>query len=185
MDHYYDVVDDMYIPGRWYLHDPITDEGCEPYEFTAGTPVHLLSKPTIEINRSGFPLDYTRTSFAVPVASPRLAEAFARIAGPDLQCIPVRVGSREGYNILVTTRLVRCIDEQRSEFMKWTEADGRPDLTGDYRMVTKLHVDTTLIPPDIHIFRILGWEVAVIVSNEMVEAAKAIGATGLKLTPVD
>lgn len=130
-------------------------------------------------------LDFTMTAFAVPVASPRLAEAFTRVAGTALQCIPARIGHREGYKILVATRLVRCLDERRSDFLKWTEADGRPDRTGSYRMVTKLHIDATMVPPDTHIFRIADWDGALIISSEMVAAAKAIGATGLKLTPVD
>jgi hypothetical protein len=144
-----------------------------------------LSRPSIEIQHPGLALDFTLTAFSVPVASQRLADAFAQIAGPALQRIPARVGSREGYEILVATLLVRCLDEQRSEYLKWTEADGRPDLMGSYRMVTKLHIDTASVPPDTHIFRIADWEGALIVSNEMAEAAKAIGATGLKLKPVD
>ena len=185
MPRFYDLFDDVYALGRWHLHDPITDEGCEPYEFRVGKPASIRTRPGIAIHYMGAPLDFTLTGFAVPVASPRLADAFAQVAGPALQCIPVRVGSREGYKILVATRLVRCLDERRSEFLKWTEADGRPDRMGGYRMVTKLHIDTTVIPPDTHIFRIAGWRVALIVSNKMAEAAKAIGATGLKLTPVD
>ena len=185
MNRFYEIVDDMYITGRWYLDDPVTDEGCGPHEFKAGKPAHILSTPTIEIRHPGLALDYTRTSFAVPVASQRLAEAFARVAGPALQCIPVRVGSREGYQVLVATRLVRCLDESRSDFIKWTEADGRPDRMGGYRMVTKLHIDTTIVPSDTHIFRIAGWRVALIVSSEMMEVAQVVGAVGPKFIPVD
>ena len=185
MARFYELFDDLYIIGRWHLCEPMTDEGCDPYDFTAGKPARVLSQPNIEIQYVGAALDFTMTAFAVPVASPRLAEAFARIADTALQCIPVRIGHREGYKILVATRLVRCLDERRSDFLKWTEADGRPDRTGSYRMVTKLHIDATMVPPDTHIFRIADWDGALIISSEMVAAAKSFGATGLKLTPVD
>lgn len=184
MDNYYDVVDDIYIPGRWHLYDPINDEGCDPYDFTAGKPARILSKPDIEVQVPGTALDFTLTAFAVPVASRSLAEAFGQIAGTDLQRIPVRVGSREDYEILVATRRVQCLDEQRSDFIKWTEADGRPDRIGQYRSVPKIRLNATLIPPGTHAFRLEGWRVVLIVSREMMEAAKAINAVGPKFRPV-
>ena len=40
--------------------------------------------------------------------------------------------------VLNSLRVLRCIDEERSEFVKWTKQDHRADLAGQYRQITKL-----------------------------------------------
>ena len=94
---YYDMADDLYIPGRWHLRDPINDEGCDPYAFTAGRPAHVRSRPNVEVQVPGVALDFTLTAFAVPIVSRRLAEAFTEVAGSAIQRIPVTVGSKCRY----------------------------------------------------------------------------------------
>lgn len=185
MNRYFDLTDDMYLLGRWHLDDPLTDEGGEPFEFRTGRSVNVRSTPSLAVQVHGAPMDFTLTASLVPVASHRLAEAFAQVAGATLQRIPVRVGSRNGYEILVATQLIRCLDEQRSEFVKWTEADDRPDRMGSYRSVPKIRLNRDLIPHDTHIFRIEGWSIPLIVSGEMMEAARAVDAIGLKFASVD
>jgi hypothetical protein len=181
---YYDLVDDMTLPYRWHLADPVSDEGCDPSDFKRGAPLNIRSTPTIEVNVPGIALDFTLTDLAVPIASHRLATAVTEVAGQDLQCIPVRVGARDKYNILNATRLIRCLDEERSEFIKWTERDGRPDRTGSYRMVTTLVLDPTLIPRGTHIFRIYGWCICLIVSQDVLDAITPLNAIGPIFRPV-
>jgi hypothetical protein len=79
---------------------------------------------------------------------------------------------------------MRCVDDSSSAFIKWEEGDGRPDLTGSYRMVTRLVIDESLVPTDIHLFRIEGWNVAVIVSQVIKDALDEIPATGIAYQPV-
>lgn len=184
MRKFYRLRDDMHIPGRWHLDDPIDDEGSDPRRFTDGVTVDVRSALNIDVQVVGIPLDFTLTAFAIPVASTRLADAFAKIGGIGFQRIPVTVNGQHGYDILNATRLIRCIDESRSEFMKWTEQDHRADLAGQYRSVWRLRIDPTLIPADVHAFRIDFWEVALIVSEELVGASRSINALGPVFQPV-
>jgi hypothetical protein len=181
---YYELSDNPYIPGRWHLCAPINDEGCDPSDFTSGKPARVRSIPNVDIQIPGIMLDFTLTSFDVPIATHALAEAFGKVAVEALQRIPVTVGGRSGYEILNATRRIRCLDEQRSEFIKWTAFDERPDRINQYRMVTKLHINKALVPFDTHIFRIDGWDVALIVSSKLVDIVRSTGATGLAFHPV-
>ncbi len=84
--------------------------------------------------------------------------------------------------MLNAVRVIRCLDEKRSEFIKWTEHDHRADLAGKYRQVTKLVLIPGAIPPDAHIFRVDGWEVALIVSEVVKVAMESVGCFGAKFT---
>lgn len=88
--------------------------------------------------------------------------------------------------VLNALRMVRCIDESRSEFDKFTEDDPvRPDLAGQYSSVPKLIIDPKLIPPDAHFFRIQDWEVALLVSEAVKDAMERVGCVGATFTDVN
>lgn len=185
MAKFYRLLDDLHIPNRWHLGEPVTDKGHDPSKFTAGSSVSINAIPNINVDIPGIALDFTLTTRIVPIATSRLAEIFSNIAGETLQRIPANVGSREGYEILNATQLVQCLDERRSEYTKWTEKDDRPDLTGHYRMVTDLHIDASRVPRGLHIFRIAWWNVVLVVSSELMMAIRSSGALGPKFLPID
>jgi hypothetical protein len=76
------------------------------------------------------------------------------------------------------------LDENRSQFTKWTVNDHRPDLAGEYRMVVNLKVVGSAIPSDAHIFRIKGWLVGLIVSDKVKRAMELAGCLGAKFAEV-
>jgi hypothetical protein len=86
--------------------------------------------------------------------------------------------------VLNSLRVVRCLDEGRSEFIKWTEDDHRADLAGQYRQVTKLVLERSAIPVDAHFFRIDGWLVALVVSEVVKDAMERVGCFGAKFIEV-
>lgn len=77
------------------------------------------------------------------------------------------------------------LDEARSEFIKWTEHDHRADLAGEFRQVTKLVLARDTIPDDAHFFRIAGWEVALIVSEEVKSAMERVGCFGAEFIELE
>ncbi|HRI67498.1 MAG TPA: hypothetical protein PK156_24810 [Polyangium sp.] len=81
--------------------------------------------------------------------------------------------------------MIRCIDERRSEYLKWTKNDHRADLAGHYRQVTKLVLDRKSIPPDAHFFRIEYWEVVLVVSETVKNAMERVGCYGAKFTELE
>jgi hypothetical protein len=169
---YFDMVSDMKLPGRWHLDDPVTDEDPEPWPYTAGKRLISRYRPVVAVQVPGAPIDFTLTPFIVPIVSSRLADLISRHAGDDVQMIPARVGRWDGYYVMNLLRTVRCIDESRSDFRKWTEADGRPDKIGKYRAVDLLRVDVSQIESTTHIFRLEGWKWPIIVSEEVADAIR-------------
>lgn len=82
------------------------------------------------------------------------------------------------FELLNVTDIVDCIDREKSDFVSWTEADGRPDKTGQFRMFSKLRIDV-LRAIGHHIFRIKGWGVALIASQDVVDIFKRLEVTGV------
>jgi hypothetical protein len=179
MSNFYDMKDEIGFPGRWHLADPDCAEGCDASDFRTGRPVSLRTRPDAQVHTPGVMLDFTLTDLAVPIVSSRLARVIRELGDQTIQWIPLTVGGREGYEIINATRILTCLDEERSEFLKWTEADERPDRIGRYRMVSRLVIDPARVPVGSHVFRIWGWYVTLIVSQAVVEAAQQVGAVGV------
>lgn len=176
MRRFYQLRDQVFT-GRWHLGEVTRADGTEP-RLRAGS--HFNGEGTLfaSVTHPGMVLEFCLTSFAVPVASGVLARVVSSAAGPDVQCIPVTIDGNPGMYVLNVVRVVRCLDESRSEFLKWTDRDHRADLAGQYRQVTKLAIDPDAIPSDAHFFRISGWEVAIILSQDVKEAMERVGCVG-------
>ena len=120
----------------------------------------------------------------MPVVTPEICRSLASVAGEAVQCIPVIVDpSLERFEILNVLDLVECVDEERSEITKWTEDDGRPDKIGHYRMITKLVLNEKKIS-DHRIFRVAGWEVALIVDENIKLSLERKKVSGIRFDAV-
>lgn len=177
MIRYFQLRDDLTIRGRWHLSDVRLPAGTEPPLDTC--------KPIIDpeplvgtVSHMGRVLEFTITSFNVPIATSGLAYAVSSVARSDVQCLPIHVADQPGLFALNALRTIRCVNEERSEFIKWTKQDHRADLAGQYRQVTNLVLTAGAIPADAHFFRIEGWRVALIVSEATKEAMQRVGCLG-------
>jgi hypothetical protein len=186
---YFDLEQDMYVPGAWYPDEPTDSAGQEVddvWQFTEGRPVHVEGRLRIPIDVPGTPLDFSTTAVgATPIVHPRVAAVFEQLAPDDVQLLPMEVeGQSEAYSVLVATRLIQCIDDKASRHVEvWTPEDGRPDRTGEYRNVRGLRIDTSKVG-DVKVFRPWGWKLVLIVSEDIKDALERIGATGVKFTEV-
>ncbi len=132
----------------------------------------------------GQPLDFTLTSFNLPIVSRPLARSMKELAGTDLEVLPVELDSHPGYFALNPLLVVECLDEKRTHFLKWKAEDGRPDRVGQYRSVTDLYIESSRVPDRAHVFRVAGWEVALVVSETMRGVMENAGARGAVFTAV-
>lgn len=186
---YFDLEQDLYVPGRWYPDEPTDGQGQEVddlWQFTAGRPVHIEGSLRVPLLRPGKPVDFSTTGAGnTPLLHPRLAAVFADQAPHDVQLLPVEVeGQPEPYVLLVVTRLIQCIDDEASTRVEhWRPEDGRPDRTGTYRNVVGMRLDKTRVG-DAKVFRPWGWRIALIVSEDIKDALERTGATGMKFTEV-
>jgi hypothetical protein len=180
---YFRLVDDVNIPGRWHVGE-ITGADGASHEFDAGAAVDVEGALSAGVTHEGRALEFSLTSFAVPVASRALAEAIADVAGRDVQRIALKLGGRAGFEVLNATRSFDCLDETRSEFVEWTAGDHRADLAGQYRMVPRLHVDARRIPADARLFRVARWSIALVVTEDVKAAMERVGCLGAKFLEV-
>jgi uncharacterized protein DUF1629 len=185
---YFDLFDDIYIPGRWHLDDPVDQQGQElrTWQFVRGDPAHVDGRIRIPIYVPGRPLDFSLLAGAtIPVMHARVAAMFAELAPGDVQLIPVEVdGQSEPYVLLNITRVVKCIDDEASDEVRhWEPGDGRPDKTGQYKSVIGMRIDPSKVG-DSRVFRTWGWSPAIIISEDIKQALESMGATGAKFTEV-
>jgi hypothetical protein len=199
---FFELEDDLYSDGRWYLNRLCDSTGIEldSREFRYGKPVHLgppisaktwkegtpiAARPPLKVlldpDRVGLPLDFTFTNADMPVVGSRVARILAAIAPQDIQQIPVLVESQnEDYNIINVVTVVDCIDVRRSEIQWYTEGNNvRPDKAGMPEMITKLVIDPVRAGEH-HIFRIYGWEIAVVVSDVIKNAFEQSNVSGVR-----
>jgi hypothetical protein len=137
---YYEIDDDKYIPGRWYLRMPRADEAgrgelfdvwrfSEGRYLTIGHPIRMRVKP------DGIALDFSH-AFGIPIVHRRVVALFERLGlQREVQFIPVEIeGQVEPYFILNALQIIRCIDEARcDEVFHWKPEDGEPDRVGQER----------------------------------------------------
>ncbi|NVJ09607.1 hypothetical protein HUW63_30830 [Myxococcus sp. AM001] len=186
--HYFRLNEDVQS-GYWNLGDPVDKQGQEvddPYAFVAGQPVSVSGRLTLPIDEPGRPLDFCTAGIgAAPVVHVRVASLFAELAPDDVQFIPVDIqGAPDQYLILVATKRFRCIDDQASEEVRyWKPEHGQPERVGDYKVVYGMRIDTTKVG-DAKVFRTEGWDIALIVAEEIKQALERLQATGVRFTPV-
>jgi hypothetical protein len=179
---FYDIVSDMHIAKRWFLDEPRTEAGEEVdgRDFTQGRAVKVSGPLFITSYEKGKRLDFTFAAFEYPVVTRRIGNILQGIAGEDIQLIPAHVtGSDEYYDILNVVSVVDALDESRSHVERWTSEMGRPDKIGKYSLVAEIKID----PARTHghrLFRLKGWEIALIASEEVKKALEAEGVTGIR-----
>jgi hypothetical protein len=183
---YHRILDDPLGGRRWYVSLPV-DEGGQDLDWAAlfaGEQPPFVGSLTAPVRKAGTKVAFTLAGFDVPILRADIFRMLQDRLGQDLFGLPVRVGSEaERFFILGTRRVLLCLDEQRSEIVRWKEGDGRPDRVGSYRMVTDIHIDPARAD-GAGLFRIRGWEVALIASSDVKEALQSHGVSGIAFTAV-
>ncbi len=183
---FFELSDDVYIPHRWDLGMPRNSQGqkLDDWQFRLGQPVHIQERLRVPVEGAGKPLDYTEAGVRLPVVHVRVASLFAELAPDDVQLLPVDVaGQPDQYLILVATRLINCIDEEASRFVRWPPKDVAAHLVRRYSIMYELRIDKSKVG-NAQVFRCEGWKTALIVSEKIKDALTAIGATGPKFEEV-
>jgi hypothetical protein len=185
---YFRLKEDMQV-GNWDLGDPLDEKGQEvdnPYVFREGHPVHVKSRLTIPVDEPGRRLEFCTAGLgAAPIVHVRVASLFAELAPDDVQLIPVDVqGQPDQYLILVATKRIRCIDDAASEEVRyWKPEHGQPERVGDYKSVMGMRIDPTKVG-DARVFRTWGWDIALIVSEDIKVALERARVSGAAFTEV-
>ena len=160
--------DDKQFGDRWFLGEPTSENGksIDARLFRYGKAYEGVAPHGVPVQRSGKRIAFNLAAFDMPVVSNEISAILRDIAAKDSEFFPVVVGaSHVEMSIVNVVRRIECVDESRCEdVMKWRPEDLRPDRLGFYRSIGGLRIDPTKTDGH-HIFRIFGWEVALIVSE--------------------
>lgn len=173
--------DHIQYPDQWFLDDPLTADGKEidSRDFTYGLPYRGPLPAVGQIGNAGRELAFTFGAFDMPVVSAEVANIVRQIAPLDVQCFSLSIPRAVGkYQILNAVCSLDCLDEERSEFTVWQESDHRPDLIGQYHTIPTIRIDPHRTG-DHHVFRILNWHVALLVSDTIKDALADIPDLGV------
>lgn len=185
--HYYELLADPEEVSRWYLKSPLDADGNEvnPRIFTQGIQVDFQQQLVLPLRRSGKEVDFNFSDFDMVVTPSSLNSELEALLGSVIQRIPVEIeNSSKRYEILNVSQLVECLDESRSLFTKWAAGDGRPEKIGQYRMIATLKIDPAAVKGR-HLFRVAGWPISMIVSEEVKKFLESRKTSGLKYERVD
>ncbi|CAG9241909.1 conserved hypothetical protein [Burkholderia diffusa] len=170
---------------RWYLGQPATPEGeVLPGTFCKGQPWLDRSPLTVKVRQAGEPANFNHSGFAEYILSAEMMSHLRKILNPvSFQGIPISInGCHEKYEVLNVLDIVDCVDEDNSYFSRWTIDDGRPERVGDYK-ISLLRIDPDrAIGHDL--FRVKGWNIALICSERVKNHLETAGVTGIRFKPV-
>jgi hypothetical protein len=184
---FYRLLADRTASTRWHLKSPLDPSGSEvdPRSFTQGVPVGPQPPLTLPIRREGREVDFNFCDFDMVVTPAVVNAELEELVGPAIQRIAVTVDGRaDEFEILNVCGLVRCVDETRSLLTMWTDADERPEKVGQFRTIVKLKIFAAAADRH-HIFRIAGWPIALIASEEVKGLLEDTGVSGVKYDRVD
>lgn len=180
---FYRILADPHACLRWYLAAPLDAWGREvdPRLFTQGERVSVQGPLEVPLRRQGEVVSFNFGDFDMVVTPVSLNARLESLAGNDVQRIPVKIPNRvaDDFEILNVCRAVSCVDESHSDFVKWSEADGRPEKVGAYRMITKLCLRSDAAAGH-DIFRVAEWPIALIVSERVKKLFEELKITGIK-----
>lgn len=162
---YYRLLDDLRLRNRWFLGDINFLHENDMWNYiSANEVINLQDNYAVDISQKGKPLDLTFGNFEILICNGKAAEIF----GNDVQKISITIkGEVAQYFIIVIKSELDCIDKEQSVFKTWEIGNEiRPDLAGTYQCFSKIVVDPKKIN-DQNIFRIKGFNVAVIVSSKI------------------
>lgn len=183
---YFRLLFDSGARNMWFLDEPVSKDGkpIDAREFIHGRPYTGPTPYRVPIDQPGVRTEVTLAAFDMPVISQRVGKILDQFPRASVERFPVLVGSiGPGYEILNVMVTADCLDEKCSEITRFAASDGRPEKVGQYLMVTNLTINPDRTDGQ-DIFRIRGWEIALIVSEEIKRSIEGMPNLGVVFDPV-
>lgn len=132
--------------------------------------------------------DYPFATGLLPIYSTRLKSLMENLGLKSIQYLPLRIRRRDGakevdgYYIANYLNVIDCLDRERAVYQIWTKDnllfwEKRPYMLGTFRDVTRAVLDSKKIG-DVPIFRLWGWEMMVMVREDVKQTIEEAGITG-------
>jgi hypothetical protein len=183
---FYRLLADPAATSRRFLKAPLDPSGNEvdPRLFTQGRAVDLQPLLKLPLRRHGDVVDFNFCDFDMVVSPTDFNAELEALVGLAIQRFPVVIDEGGEFEILNVCDLVPCVDESRSLYTKWIDADGRPDKSGQFRTIIELKI-TPAAARGHHIFRVAEWPITLVVSDLVKRLFEAKNLSGVKYEPVD
>lgn len=180
---YYRLTDDINFPGRWYLDEVV---GVDNWALAEGKiPTGSRSEFTLQIYKPGRQMDFTLTEvYGIPVVSNLVKNVLVDLPGLKFLFVRVKGNNSSSFFLMLIEKKLDCVDEKQSEFEKFETNDSiRPDKAGQYKGFFKLVIDKTKAAGT-PIFRLAGFDVAIIVNADVKRILDAASVTGTVMSEV-
>lgn len=179
---YYRLNFDSSLRDSWFLGAPCNDrfDEIDPRLFTVGARFEgSVDGFSIPVRQQGKKLPFNLASLDMPVASANVVDAIARQLTLNMQrlAMPIDGENENQYEVLNVLDLLPALDSKNSRIVYWGVDDGRPEMVGRIRMITNLAIDRVAAGGS-HIFRIQGWTLPIIVSEEFKRLSMHAGWRG-------
>ncbi len=179
MRKFFKLVEDIYIPNRWY---PGKILDVDNWAFSLPRPVaHNQAPFELTISQDGDQTDYSQAgSCAVHIGNDRVVEILSKYKKVEFFPLLIKKPRYKGnYHAIKVHEYLDCLDESQSEFQVFTENDPiRPDLAGQYHSIITMRIDVRKISDDTHIFRLSKDRITLIVSENIKIALEKEDITG-------
>lgn len=176
---YYRLLDKLNIRNRWFLGEVYSSKKVNIWNYISikNSKLDSNQKLVMDIIENGEALDFTFSAFDVPIVSERIKSI---LDDEEVFFIPINIKkSKENFYILVIKKYIDAVDSDLSDFLLWEENNKiRPDLAGTYKVFKKLIVDGNKTESS-NIFRIENYEIALIISEDIMKKFKKYKITGI------
>lgn len=178
MNHYRMIPDRP--DGCWHLDEARREDGTavDIWAFTRSRRWDETGRLLIMIDPPGRRLDITMTAFQNWIVIPAVGEMLSSFVNADeLQRVPCVASDGTALEIWNTLLSQDCFDHGRSGGVEYFTRKERPDREGQVKTARTLMIDPVRAQ-DRHVFHISGYQLPLIVSEEIKAAIQRGGFTG-------
>jgi hypothetical protein len=158
------------------------------WDFMSGKYVDEVEILTVYYDTESEHTDYPFGPGLLPVYSSRLKSLIDGLGINEIQYIPLRIKHKHsdkevyGYFLANYLSVIDCLNREKSIYQIYTKEnllywEQRPYMLGTFHYVNNAILDVDKIG-DARIFRLWGWEVMIIVREDVKQAIEEAGITG-------
>lgn len=186
MDMFYKITNDMHVSDGWLLGILQTQDGEEAdrWLFSAGKPVIWSDPLLVEVYVKGIPTDVTFNDYGTMIVSDKARKIIERLVPDAIQFFPIEAPGYGRFFVGNIVDQVDCLDEKVSHVERFLPNDPvRPDRAGEISLIIGLQIHPDKASGH-HLFRLKGYDIAVIISRTMKDAFDQAGISGLRYVDV-
>ncbi len=147
------------------------------WAFSRGVAFSVDQPIYVPIKKKGRMSDIIINGFGTPIVSTKCARLLVSLAASDIQLVPAIIEGHGDAFIMNVVSVIDCLDFERSRVDFFPDDFYDQTKAGTPRMVSCLTIVESQAAGH-HLFRIQGWQVAIVASQEVVHLVQKECLTG-------